>query len=107
MKRKLAASALLMAAFTCGFAQEGKVKFVGKTDTMYNGSKFVMYNNATKDKDSAIIKDGRFEISVNFKEPTRYFFYSDYELKKKHGYVPYGVIVTKPSEVKIRWLPLL
>lgn len=101
MKKTFVASALLATTFV-GFAQNAKVKFVGKTDTIYNGSKLLMYNNATKDKDSAIITNGRFEISVNFKEPTRYYFYSDLERKKKGGYAPYGIIVTKPSEVTIK-----
>lgn len=100
--KKIAGTVVLsLVVLTYSFTQESKVKFVGKTDTIYNGAKFVLYNNATKDHDSAYIKDGRFEINVNFKEPTRYFFYSEYESKKKHGYSPYGILVITPGEIKM------
>jgi peroxiredoxin len=62
----------------------------------------VLYNNSTKDMDSAVVQNGRFEFSVAYKEPSRYMFYSKYEAKKKGGYAPWGILVTKPGEVYMK-----
>jgi peroxiredoxin len=78
-----------------------KVTFTGKADKKYDGNKIVLYNRATGDHDSAVIKNGEFAITVSFKEPTRYFFYSDFERKAKGGYSPFGILVTNPGDVKI------
>ncbi len=79
-----------------------QVVFKGTTDTAYNGKVVVLYNKVTGDHDSAIVANGRFEISVPYKEPSRYMFYSKYELKKKGGYAPYGIIITKPGNVQLK-----
>lgn len=81
------------------YAQE--VKFAGTADKKYDGNKIILYNRATGDHDSAILKDGRFVFTVSFKEPTRYMFYSALELKTKGGYSPYGILVTEPGTIKI------
>ena len=81
------------------FAQE--VKFSGTADKKYDGNKIILYNRATGDHDSAVLQDGKFLITVPFKEPTRYFFYSEFEMKKNGGYSPYGILVTEPGTVKI------
>ncbi|MGV3528081.1 MAG: redoxin domain-containing protein [Flavisolibacter sp.] len=92
------ATTLLICGLT-GYAQE--VKFSGTADRKFDGNKIVLYNSATGDHDSAVIKDGKFAFSVRFKEPTRYLFYSEYERKTKGGYVPYGVLVTQPGTIKL------
>ena len=77
------------------------VKFAGTADEKYNGSKVILYNRATGDHDSATLKDGRFELNVSYKEPSVYYFYSQYELKTKGGYAPFGIMVTEPGTVNI------
>ncbi len=91
-------AALLFAGLN-SYAQ--KVTFTGKADKKYDGNKIVLYNRATGDHDSAFLKNGKFAIAVSFKEPTRYFFYSDFERKAKGGYTPFGIVVTKPGNIKI------
>ena len=91
--------AVLLLAGLNSYAQ--KVSFEGKADKKYDGNKIVLYNRATGDHDSAFLKNGKFTITVSFKEPTRYFFYSDFERKAKGGYTPFGIIVTKPGTIKI------
>lgn len=86
------------------FAQQKKesnVVFIGTADKKYDGNKMVLYNHITDDFDSAFIKDGKFSFTVSFKEPTRYMFYSDYELKNKGGYSPFGILVTGPGTISI------
>lgn len=78
------------------------VLFSGTTDTAYNGTMLVLYNKITGDHDSVLVKNGKFELAVPFKEPTRYLFYSKYELKKKGGYSPFGVIVTQPGTYHLK-----
>lgn len=80
-------------------AQE--VKFTGTADKKFDGNQIVLYNRATGDHDSTLIQDGKFVFTVKFKEPTRYFFYSDYERKTKGGYSPYGILVAEPGTIKI------
>lgn len=77
------------------------IVFSGTADKQYEGNKIVLYNHATNDHDSAFIKDGRFTITVPFKGPSRYMFYSEFEMKKKGGYSPFGILVTEPGEVGI------
>ncbi|HWJ92474.1 MAG TPA: DUF4369 domain-containing protein, partial [Flavisolibacter sp.] len=81
------------------YAQE--LKFAGTADKKFDGNKIVLYNRATGDHDSAVLKDGKFLFTVAFKEPTLYFFYSQLELKTKGGYAPYGIMVTEPGTIKI------
>ncbi|HEU4633425.1 MAG TPA: TlpA disulfide reductase family protein [Flavisolibacter sp.] len=81
------------------FAQE--IKFTGTADRKFDGNKIVIYNRAMGIHDSAFIKDGRFAISVPFKEPSLYMFYSELELKTKGGYSPYGVLITNPGTIKM------
>jgi peroxiredoxin len=90
---------VLLVSGSVSYAQE--VKFTGTADKKFDGNKIILYNRATGDHDSAFIKDGKFAISVAFKEPTLYLFYSDLELKTKGGYSPYGILVTEPGTVKI------
>ena len=91
--------AVLLLTGLASLAQE--VKFSGTADKKYDGNKIVLYNRATGDHDSAVLKDGKFVLTVSFKEPTRYFFYSDYERRTKGGYAPYGILVTEPGLVGI------
>jgi peroxiredoxin len=91
------------AGFSGAMGQDkGTIVFKGTADTMYNGNMIVLYNNSTKDMDSAVVQNGRFEFSVAYKEPSRYMFYSKYEAKKKGGYAPWGILVTKPGEVYMK-----
>ncbi len=73
--------------------------FIGTTDTSYNGKTVVLYNKATGDHDSALVKDGKFSFSLAYKGPGRYMFYSKLELQQKGGYAPFGVVVTKPGTI--------
>ena len=106
MKRRILASIIL--CFTANvklFAQnDGKqmVVFNGTTDTAYDGQQMVIYNHAIGLHDSATVVNGKFEISALFKEPGRYMFYSKYEMKKKGGYTPYGILVTRPGTVDVK-----
>lgn len=84
-----------------GSTQAQTVVFNGIADKKYEGDKVVLYNNATQDHDSAVVKDGRFSITVSFKGATRYFLMSKRELKDKGGYVPFGVFVTGPGVLMI------
>jgi peroxiredoxin len=97
-------SLLFLLVGKLGFTQTGKqlVVFKGTTDTIYNGKKLIIYNKATGDHDSTTVVNGSFEITVTYKEPTRYMFYSQYELKKKGGYAPYGILVTKPGTIFLK-----
>jgi Peroxiredoxin len=98
--KKLILAAIVCAGCSGAIAQE-KVLFKGTADNQYDGHVIVLYNNVTKDMDSAIIQDGKYEISVNFKEPTRYMFYSKYEAQRRGGYAPWGIIVTQPGTITI------
>jgi peroxiredoxin len=82
--------------------QTATVVFKGTADTTYNGKQVILYNKITNDHDSAVVINGKFEITVTFKEPTRYMFYSKYELKTKGGYAPFGIIVTEPGTVLLK-----
>ncbi|WCT13413.1 TlpA disulfide reductase family protein [Mucilaginibacter jinjuensis] len=84
------------------FAQtSSSIVFSGKTDTAYNGKMVILYNKITGDHDSTLVANGRFEMTVPYKEPSRYMFYSKYEVRKKGGYAPFGIIVTKPGTVQL------
>ncbi|MDN5288119.1 MAG: AhpC/TSA family protein [Mucilaginibacter sp.] len=87
-------------------AQTAKEKqlviFKGTTDTAYNGKQLVLYNKITGDHDSVTVANGGFEIAVPYKEPARYMFYSKYELKKKGGYSPYGILISKPGTIHLK-----
>lgn len=102
--KKIISGLLFICLSAIALGQEtnpGKIVFTGTADKKYDGNKMVLYNRATNDHDSALIKDGRFVIAVDFKEPTRYMFYSEYEMKKKGGYSPFGILVTKPGTINI------
>ncbi len=79
-----------------------EVIFKGTTDVLYNDNYLVLYNNKTKDHDSVKVINGRFEISVAFKGPSRYMFYSKYERIKKGGYAPFGILIDKPGVYTIK-----
>jgi len=97
----------ILAFITCVFLVQGAyaqnnaaskpIVFSGTADTAYNGTMLILYNKITGDHDSVAVKDGKFELTLQFKEPTRYMFYSKYEAKKKGGYSPFGIIVTHPG----------
>jgi peroxiredoxin len=84
------------------FTQAQEVKFAGTADKKYDGNKVVLYNRATGDHDSATVRDGKFVLTTTFKGSSRYFFYSDYELKTKHGYTPFGIVITKPGTILVK-----
>jgi peroxiredoxin len=102
--RHLLTTILVFACFSAANAQSTneKILFKGTADAKYDGNMIMLYNRSTNDMDSALIQNGRFEISVNYKEPSRYMFYSKYEQKNKGGYAPWGIIVTKPGTVQIK-----
>lgn len=104
--KNIAIGLLFVLSAKCLLAQTNGDKlhviFKGVTDTIYNGKILILYNKITGDHDSATVVNGGFEISVPYKEPTRYMFYSKYELKKKGGYAPYGILITKPGTINIK-----
>lgn len=79
-----------------------KLHFIGTTDTLYNGKEVVLYNKATGDHDSALVKDGKFSFSLTYKGPGRYMFYSKLELQQKGGYGPFGIVVTGPGTIQMK-----
>jgi len=99
LRRTIYIFACLLLAGLNSYSQE--VKFAGTADKKFDGNKIVLYNRATNDHDSAVIKDGKFAFNVSFKEPTIYLFYSQHEMKTKGGYTPYGIMVTEPGTIKI------
>jgi peroxiredoxin len=107
MKIKLFMLSMLFTLGACKLlAQNAAVKqyiiFKGTTDTAYNGKQLVLYNKSTKDHDSVTVVNGQYEISVTYTEPSRYMFYSKYELKKKGGYAPFGILVSKPGTIHMK-----
>jgi len=89
-------------AFAQAPSDNQRVIFKGTADTTYNGAMLILYNKITGDHDSVAIANGRFQIAVPYKEPSRYMFYSEYELKHKGGYSPYGIIITGPGEIQLK-----
>ena len=87
-------------------AQQGNndqsIVFEGTADAKYNGEYVHIYNNVLKEKhDSTIIANGKFSFTRPFKEPTRYMFYSSFEIRTKHGYSPFGILVDHPSVIHL------
>lgn len=79
------------------------IVFKGTADAKYNGEFVHIYNNVLKEKhDSTMIIDGAFSFKRPFKEPTRYMFYSGFEIRVKHGYSPMGILVDHPSVIEIK-----
>ena len=74
-----------------------KGKFTGPTE----GHSVYLYNNITNENDTAKFINGEFTITRKFKVPTRYLFYTTYDIKVNHSYRPYGVLVEGPCEVYI------
>jgi thiol-disulfide isomerase/thioredoxin len=98
---------ILLIAFTAVsrlYAQvdTGSIVFEGTADAKYNGEYVHIYNHLLKEKhDSVQIVNGSFSFKRPFSVATRYMFYSSYELKTKHGYAPFGILVDHPSVVHI------
>jgi thiol-disulfide isomerase/thioredoxin len=89
------------------FAQNNQndqyITFTGTADPQFNGQYVHIYNNTLKERhDSTIIANGTFSFKRVFKEPTRYMFYSGYEIKAKHGYAPFGILVDHSSIITIK-----
>jgi len=104
MKRVIIGLTLLLMSF-CSFSQNskaGSVIFCGVADQIYNGSKVVIYNQAINLHDSTYVQNGKFEITVSFKEPDAYRFYSEFERKKKGFYIPLLILVAKPGKISIK-----
>lgn len=95
----------LIAAVNKVTAQTGganNIVIEGTADVKYNGEYVHIYNNVLKEKhDSTIIANGKFSFTRPFKEATRYMFYSSFEIRTKHGYSPFGIIVDHPSTVHL------
>lgn len=80
-----------------------RVSFRGITDSSYDGTKVVLYNHVTKDKDSTIVSNGTFTLAVDYKGASCYYFYSEAETRKNNGrYAPFGILVTGPGETRFR-----
>src|SRR5574338_310912 len=90
---------ILLFSGLISYAQD--ISFTGTADKKYDGNQIVIYNRAEGVHDSAVIKDGKFVITVPFKEPAVFMFYSELERKTTGGYSPYGIMVTEPGTIKI------
>ena len=100
--KKILLIIVLITAISKAGAQQGNIVIEGTADPKYNGEYVHIYNNALKEKhDSTIIANGKFSFMRPFKEPTRYYFYSSYEIRIKHGYAPFGILIDRPSAVKL------
>jgi len=100
--KKLSLLPLLFCCIFFGVAEgqtQKAIVFKGTVAPSYNGSVIVIYNKPLGVMDSARVKDGAFEISVPYKQPSRYMFMSKYEQKKKGGYAPYGILIAGPGTV--------
>jgi len=100
--KKILLFIVLIAAIGKAGAQQGNIVIEGTANPQYNGEYVHIYNNALKEKhDSTIIANGKFSFTRPFKEPTRYYFYSSYEIRTKHGYAPFGILIDRPSTVTL------
>lgn len=97
-KLKFIIVCFLLAFGSASYAQD--IKFSGTADKKFDGDKIVIWDGRGL-HDSAYIKDGSFSFTVPYKEPGLYMFYSEAEMKAKHGYIPYAIMVTDPGTVKI------
>lgn len=73
----------------------------------YDGYEIKMYGSdqegGAEPEQTAVIKNGTFEIKVPFKGPGNYYFQSDYEMQKAgSGFVPFSIIVEKPGLITIQ-----
>jgi thiol-disulfide isomerase/thioredoxin len=84
------------------FKDVAMVRFIGSVDPVFNGEEVVIYNRAIGVYDSAAVQNGQLVLTAPFREPNGYFFYSKAELKKKKGYSPLGIVVTKPGDVQMK-----
>ncbi|SIO19273.1 peroxiredoxin family protein [Chitinophaga niabensis] len=75
--------------------------FKDRKDSLDN-YRVYMYNNVTRQKDSAIIHDGAFEINCDFIYPSRYLFYTEFELRKSGGFLPLAILVDRPGRIEIQ-----
>ena len=91
----------MILSLSAGAQQKKNIIFKGKADPKYNGETIKLYNNKTKENDTAVIVNGSFELHATFTEPTRYMFASDYEVKMKGGFAPFGIVVEGPGVVRI------
>ncbi len=92
---------LLLAAGSIGSMAQKKVIINGtvKTDTKeYN--KIYTYGNGVK-ADSALIKNGKFSISVPFEKPFMVLMYAEYTVKSGMMYTPYGLLIDRPGVINI------
>jgi len=106
MKRKLKFVLLIvLAAISKVQAQDVNspaIVFEGTADAKYNGEFVHIYNHLLNEKhDSVMIVNGAFTFKRPFKEPTIYMFYSSFELRAKHGYAPFGILVDHPSIIQL------
>jgi thiol-disulfide isomerase/thioredoxin len=104
MKKIILFIALIVAVNKLSAQNAGANNIVieGTADAKYNGEYVHIYNNILKEKhDSTIIANGKFSFTRPFKEPTRYMFYSSFEIRTKHGYSPFGILVDYPSVIHL------
>jgi len=100
--KKILLFIVLIATISKVGAQQVNIVIEGTADPKYNGEYVHIYNNVLKEKhDSTIIADGKFSFTRPFKEPTRYMFYSSFEIRTKHGYAPFGILVDRPSVIHL------
>jgi peroxiredoxin len=105
MKKAVTAVLLLLAMVVTLSAQtdpgKNQVVFKGTVSGPWEGHTVNLYNNVTKENDSADIINGTFTITRPFSVPTRYMFYTTYDTKVKKMYAPFGVLVDGPCAVTI------
>ncbi|WP_312134412.1 TlpA disulfide reductase family protein [Sphingobacterium sp.] len=77
------------------------ILFEGKTDSKYDNTRVVLYNNISKQQDTAIVEDGKWLMKLPYHGPTRHMFASEAESAKHGGYSPFGILVEKPGVIQI------
>jgi len=91
---------LLVAAYAKIFGQSDVI-IKGKISGPADGYVVYLHNTETDTQDSAKIVDGTFTMTQKFTAPTRYLFYSSYDMIVNHGYRPFHVLIDSPCELTI------
>jgi hypothetical protein len=75
----------------------------GTADTKYNGEHICIYTSTlhVNVRDSAIITNGKFTFTKPFIGPTRYMFYSGYEVRTKRRFPPWGILIDHSSLARV------
>lgn len=84
-----------------GVLAQGKLTIKGtvKGDLKGYHKIYVYGNNVTPD--SAVVNNGRFEMSIPYKASMFPILYDEYSVKVQRGFTPYAIVVDRPGTVNI------